>query len=103
MHRDQVISILESLADGQSPLVVEALNTAANVLRTNQRPASAGAKWTAEEDAILIGDYDAGTTIREIALKHGRTSGGITSRLVKLGKIDASAVTSRDRGARMAS
>ncbi|MGZ5433179.1 MAG: hypothetical protein ACXW31_16970 [Thermoanaerobaculia bacterium] len=52
---------------------------------------------------ILGGEFDAGTTIREIALKHGRTSGAITSRLVKLGKIDASTVTSRDRGARLAS
>lgn len=103
MHRDQVISILESLAEGQSPLVVEALETATNVLRRNERPASAGAKWTAEEDAILGGEFDAGATIREIAGKHGRTSGAITSRLVKLGKIDPSAVTSRDRGARVAS
>lgn len=101
MQRDQVISILESLAQGQPADVVEALNTATSVLRKNDRPASAGMKWTEEEDALLCREFDAGTAIRAIAQQHGRTAGAITSRLVKLGKLDASQVTSRDRGARV--
>jgi hypothetical protein len=52
MQRDQVISILESLAEGQPQFVVEALTTATNLLRGNERPASAGARWMPEEDAI---------------------------------------------------
>jgi hypothetical protein len=101
MERDQVISILESLAEGQPQFVVEALTTAKDVLRKQERPASAGARWTSEEDATLCSAFDAGTAVREIARSHGRTSGAITIRLVKLGKLDPSAVTSRDRGARV--
>jgi hypothetical protein len=103
MQRDQVISILESLVPGQTADVVEALTTATHLLRKNDRPASAGARWTEEEDALLCREFDSGTAIRAIARQHGRSSGAITSRLVKLGKIDASAVQSRDRGARVVS
>jgi len=103
MQRDQVISILESLAEGQPQFVVEALTTAKNLLRKHERPASAGAKWMPEEDAILCAEFDAGAAIPEMAQKHGRTSGAITSRLVTLGKLDAGMVTSRDRGARVVS
>jgi hypothetical protein len=42
-------------------------------------------------------------TIAQMALQHGRTSGAITSRLVKLGRIDPAAVKTRERGARAAS
>lgn len=101
MQRDQVISILETLSEGQTPLVVEALATATSLLRKDVRPASAGARWTAEEDANLCAEHDAGDSIRDIAARHGRTPSAITIRLVKLGRIDAGAVTSRDRGARV--
>jgi hypothetical protein len=40
-------------------------------------------------------------TTAQIALQHGRTSGAITTRLVKLGRIDPAMVKSRDRGARV--
>ena len=101
MERDQVITVLESLAEGQPPFVVEALTTAANVLRKQDRPTAAGARWTAEEDAMLGAEFDGGAAIREIARKHGRTIGAITMRLVKLGRLDPGAVTSRDRDARV--
>lgn len=103
MQRDEVISILDSLSEGQPAHVAEALAAATNLLRKNVRPASAGRKWTDEEDALLCREFDEGIAIRDLARQHGRTSGAITSRLVKLGRIDASAVTSRDRGARVAS
>lgn len=101
MERDQVILILESLAEGQPQFVVEALTMAKDVLRKQERPTSAGMRWTPEEDATLCSEFDSGTAVREIARSHGRTSGAITIRLVKLGKLDPSAVTSRDRGARV--
>ncbi|HEX6094965.1 MAG TPA: hypothetical protein VF432_01475 [Thermoanaerobaculia bacterium] len=101
MERDQVISILDSLAEGQPEFVVEALTTAKNALKNHERPAAAGARWTPEEDAILACEFDGGMSVREIARKHGRTSGAITIRLVKLGKLDSATVTSRDRGARV--
>lgn len=101
MERDQVISVLETLAEGQPPFVTEALTIATAVMRKNTRPASAGVRWTEEEDVRLCTEFDAGAPIRDIARSHGRTPGAITSRLVKLGRLDASAVVSRDRGARV--
>jgi hypothetical protein len=99
MERDQVISILEALAEGQPPFVTEALTIATAAMR-KARPASAGARWTEEEDVRLCTEFDGGMAVREIARKHGRTPGAITSRLVRLGRLEAGAVVSRDRGAR---
>ncbi len=101
MQRDEVISILESLAHGQPPAVMEALMTATNVLRKNPRPEAAGQRWTDEEDALLCREFDEGRPIGELAKQHGRSRGAITSRLVRLGRLDASAVTTRERGARV--
>ena len=101
MQRDQVISILESLTEGQPELVVEALTTAVGALRRDPRPVAAGTAWTEEEDGRLCAAFDAGTSIREIAEQHGRTRAAITMRLVKCGRLDPSQVVSRDRGARV--
>ena len=101
MQRDEVISILESLAHGQPPTVMEALMTATNVLRKNTRPESAGRRWTDEEDALLCREFDDGISVGELAKRRGRSRGAITLRLVKLGRIEASAVTTRERGARV--
>lgn len=127
MDRQQVITVLESLANGMDPATgaripedtfhsadtVRALFAAVTVLkapeaRQKARAAgttftSAGTPWSAEEDARLGQEFDGGMTIAQIALRHGRTSGAITARLVKLGRIDPATVKSRDRGARAAS
>jgi len=124
MERSQVITIVDSLANGMDPAtgariphdvfhtgdVVRALFSAVELLKQEpareagtSRPPSAGVKWTDEEDALLCHEFDGGTAIRDIAQQHGRTPGAITSRLVKLGRIDADAVTVRDRGARVVS
>jgi hypothetical protein len=131
MEKQQVISILESLAHGNDPVTglpipidafhsadaTRALFTASDLLRrTNGSgevldPASsgkktltaAGAPWSAEEDVRLGAEFDAGMTVAQIALQHGRSSGAITSRLVKLGRIDPATVKTRERGAKIAS
>ncbi|HEY0372406.1 MAG TPA: hypothetical protein VGD79_10415 [Thermoanaerobaculia bacterium] len=89
MQRDQVISILESLTEGQPEFVVEALTIAVGALRKEPRPAAAGQPWTEEEDAQLCAELDAGMPIREIAEKHGRSRNAITLRLVKWGRVGA--------------
>ena len=120
MERSQVITVLESLASGidpttgvvshevfAAPNVIRALFVAADLLKQTPAPASslkqqppaAGARWTADEDVVLAREFDQGTSIAEIASRHSRTRGAITSRLVKLGRIDASSVRLRDRGA----
>lgn len=65
-------------------------------IRTD-RPSSAGARWTKEEDALLCTEFDGGMTVHDIATQHGRTRGSITSRLVKLGRIDPDTVNVRNR------
>jgi hypothetical protein len=121
MDRQQVITVLESLANGIDPSTgttipievfhsadtVRALFTASSLLKSSPRTGttkltSAGAPWTTEEDARLCREFDAKMTVSQIALQHGRSSGAITSRLVRLGKIDPATVKSRDRGARVA-
>ena len=41
-------------------------------------------KWSDDEDAQLAAELDAGLTVEEMGLSHGRGRGGIISRLVKL-------------------
>jgi len=52
-----------------------------------------GSRWTPEEEARLAGGFDAGRRVSELASAHGRSTAAIEARLLKLGKIDASAVT----------
>lgn len=119
MNRQEVITVLESLANGVDPRTgaripcdtfhsadtVRALFAASNLLRTDPiRPAntkftSAGEPWSAEEDARLGNELDSGMSIAQIALKHGRTSGAITSRLVKLGRLEPPAAKPKERAA----
>jgi hypothetical protein len=129
MDRQQVITVLESLANGVDPQTgtsimydafhaadtVRALFAATTSLKAAETTppskcrresaalTSAGTPWSAEEDARLCREFGSGMTTAQIALQHGRTSGAITSRLVKLGRIDPATVKSRDRSARAAS
>ena len=118
MDRQQVITVLESLANGMDPATgaripldtfhngdtVRALFAATALLKgerrvVNAKFAAAGTPWSAEEDTRLVNEFDKGMTVAQMALQHGRTSGAITSRLVKLGRIDPATVKSRDRAA----
>lgn len=97
--------IIESLADGVNPITGEILPPsdscsqtevcralhAALALFSEKRekalPANAGKPWSDEDDKILVEMYRAGKTQKEICNYFFRTSGSITSRLVKLGEI----------------
>jgi hypothetical protein len=46
--------------------------------------ASPGARWTWDEDEQLVAGVRAGTDLSVIAERHGRTRGGIVSRLLKM-------------------
>jgi len=52
-----------------------------------------GSRWSPEEEQRLAAAFDAGRTVDELARAHGRSRAGIEARLVRLGKLDASAVT----------
>ncbi len=82
-----------------SPHVIRALFIAAKALELmaakSVRPAAAapgnaGKSWTEEEDQRLVAGFDAGTPVAALARAHERTTGAINSRLVKLGRLQAS-------------
>ncbi len=123
MERLQTLTILNALANGihpatgqqfpadspyQHPDTVRALFTAVRALegantrtesaaparaRPASSPANIGSRWTPEEEQRLAAAFDSGKRVSELAALHGRSVAAIEARLLKLGKIDASAVT----------
>jgi hypothetical protein len=116
MESNEVIAVIEALANGCDPATGAALehdalrneHTRAALqaglarLRKAARVPAAGVRWSAEEDQRLAAEFDGGLPIGEIARRHGRSGGAITSRLVKIGRIEPDAVKPRERGARLA-
>lgn len=105
------LRILRALAEGKhpqsgEPLPEESCYQSARVLRallagiaalekearrkSRELPAGAGQRWSAQEDESLVGDYETGTPIEQLAQNHQRTEGAIRSRLMKLGKMPPS-------------
>ena len=123
MQKEQALRILNALANGvhpatgekfaadspyQHPDTVRALFEAMRAVEgsaTRPTPAPAperrpappqtgsGARWSSEEEQRLAGAFDAGRSVDELARAHGRSRAAIEARLVRLGKMDASAVT----------
>jgi hypothetical protein len=110
MHLDAAPPIVRALADGVNPVTGEAypetspyaeprtlraLFSAVDLMqreverekRRERLPANFGKPWTETEDTSLVGEYDAGVTMTEIARRHARTQSSIRLRLEKLGKI----------------
>ena len=120
MEKEQTLKILNALASGvhpatgekfaadspyQHPDTVRALFEAMRVVEAGGAPAPAaerkpappqsgsGSRWSTEEEKRLAGAFDAGKTVDELARAHDRSRAAIEARLVRLGKMDASAVT----------
>jgi hypothetical protein len=78
-----------------SPRVIRALYAADAALtkavkrgdRESSIPVNAGRAWSEEEDEALLANFDSGIPVEEIAQRHARTRGAITSRLVRHGRI----------------
>lgn len=49
------------------------------------KPANAGKAWTEDESQRLAAAFNAGASVADLVKVHQRTTGAITSRLVKLG------------------
>ena len=94
-HPDTVRALVEAVRaveGGRAPAQAQVQN---NERRPAAPPQSgAGSRWTAEEEERLAAAFDAGNTVGDLARMHNRTLAAIEARLLKLGKIDASAVTS---------
>ncbi|GKS87483.1 hypothetical protein AVMA1855_25045 [Acidovorax sp. SUPP1855] len=58
-------------------------------------PHMSGQRWSKDEDQRLLCAFDAGATLYELANLHACNLGGIESRLVRHGKLQASAITSK--------
>jgi len=122
MDKQQTLKVLNALANGvhpatgeqfaadspyQHPDTVRALFEAmravegggvATAQQASPRPAAppqsgTGSRWTPEEEQRLASAFDAGRTVDELARAHSRSRAAIEARLVRLGKMDASAVT----------
>ena len=122
MEREHTLKILNALANGihpatgekfaadspyQHPDTVRALFDAVRAVEGGKAPPPAaggerkaelpqsgsGSRWTPEEESRLAGAFDAGRTVDELARSHNRSRAAIEARLVRLGKMDASAVT----------
>lgn len=122
MEREQTLRILNALANGihpatgekfgpdspyQHPDTVRALFAALRACESAGAPAAperralpalpqsgSGSRWSVEEEQRLASAFDAGRSVDELARAHGRSRAAIEARLVKLGKLDPSAVTS---------
>lgn len=118
MDRELALKIVNALANGvhpatgevfaadspyQHPDTVRALTAAARALeggaqpaperRNGEVPANTFVRWTPEEEDRLAAGFDAGRTSAELARVHNRSRAAIEARLLKLGKIDVSALT----------
>ncbi len=123
MEREQALKILNALAGGvhpatgevfaadsayQHPDTVRALFEAVRAVEGAQAApatslpperknadmaANTFVRWTPEEEARLAAGFDTGRTSAELAKLHNRSRAAIEARLLKLGKIDVSALT----------
>jgi hypothetical protein len=85
-----------------SPHVIRALFIAAKALEqagskasrsgsgSAATPGNAGKSWSEEEDQRLVAGFDAGTPVATLARTHERSAGAITSRLIRLGRLQVS-------------
>ena len=123
MNKEQTLKILGALANGihpatgekfgtdslyQHPDTVRALFEAMRAVEggaaaapaadggrpTGMPESGAGSRWSTEEEERLAAAFDAGRTVNELARAHNRSRAAIEARLVRLGKMDVSAVTS---------
>ena len=108
MEREQALRILNALANGvhpatgeqfapdspyQHPDTVRALYESIRAMQAAQAPGITPNRWTPEEEEKLASDFVAGKSVDEIVRGHTRSRAAIEARLVKLGRLDPSAVT----------
>ena len=57
-------------------------------LQRARRPTKTGAAWSEAEDSDLLRDFDAGTPLNVLAERFQRSRSAISSRLMRLGRLD---------------
>ena len=91
-HPDTVRALFEAMRAVEGAHL-PAPAPAADAERKPLPQSGAGSRWTPEEDERLAVAFDSGKTVDELARAHSRSRAAIEARLVRLGKMDASAVT----------
>ncbi len=90
-HPDSVRALFEALR------AVEGGPTAVSTPAAAQKPplpqGGSGSRWSPEEESRLAAAFDSGRAVDDLARAHNRSRAAIEARLVRLGKMDASAVT----------
>jgi hypothetical protein len=87
--------VLKDESTFNRPQVIRALAVAVNAMervhkidsRKTTLPDNAGKAWTTEEDNQLIEAFEQGASIGELSVRHSRTRGAISARLIRLGKL----------------
>ena len=93
-HPDTVRALFEAMRAVEGGGVPATTATAPASERKPALPQSgSGSRWSGEEEQRLASAFDAGRTVDELARAHSRSRAAIEARLVRLGKMDASAVT----------
>ena len=98
-HPDTVRALFEAMRAVEGAASAAAASSAStSATAADRRPAmpesGSGSRWTSEEEQRLVSSFDAGRTVDELARAHNRSRAAIEARLVRLGRMDASAVTS---------
>lgn len=110
MQLESALPIIRALADGVNPIsgegypdsspyaeprILRALYTAADLMqkeverekRRDRLPANFGKPWNAQEEELLVTQFDNGMTMAEMSQRHQRTQSSVRLRLEKLGKV----------------
>jgi len=93
-HPDTVRALFAAMraVEGSGAAAPEG-QTATASTRPAQPQSGTWARWSPEEEQRLASAFDSGRTVDELARAHNRSRAAIEARLVRLGKMDASAVT----------
>jgi len=92
-HPDTVRALFEAMRAVESGGTPGPVPAAAPERKPAPPQSGSGSRWSGEEEQRLASAFDAGRTVDELARAHGRSRAAIEARLVRLGKMDASAVT----------
>ena len=93
-HPDTVRALFEAMRGLEGGATQAPPAAAPERKAATQLPQSgSGSRWTGQEEQRLATAFDAGRTVDELARAHGRSRAAIEARLVRLGKMDASEVT----------
>jgi hypothetical protein len=92
-HPDTVRALFEAMRAVEGGAASAPAPTPERKAPPSMPQSGSGSRWSAEEEQRLATAFDAGRTVDELARAHSRSRAGIEARLVKLGKMDPSAVT----------